>query len=70
MPVITDKPYFGLPLMPDQRCDLRRGDTQCPWRNYRTGDEGYLCCAYKAGHTGNHHTTYLFDADNLQWVLP
>ena len=38
-------------------CDLTKGDTQCDFIFRR--DDGYLNCALKLGHEGDHHTTYV-----------
>jgi len=43
-----------------EQCDMRRGDTQCPWvlPRWPEPDEGHLNCALVEGH-GGHHLTYV-----------
>ena len=53
-------------LRTDLECDVSRGDIQCRW--ILPNSEGHLCCAYKEGHEGEHHTCYVIDGRTKGWI--
>ncbi len=56
------------PQTDSRSCDLSRGDVQC--ESVTPNDTGYLHCAFKKGHSGDHHTSYIDTVDskeNRKW---
>ena len=56
------------PRTDPQGCDCSRGDIQCPYK-LPHGDDEWLFCGRKTGHTEYHRTGYIETRPHLGWLL-